>query len=269
MVGELGWIPDDMDVKRPSLARIYDYALGGGHNLASDRAMFEQLLLIEPNLREIAWINRSFMRRTVLFMLKRGIRQFLDLGSGIPTAGNVHEIAQKNAPETKVVYVDREDVAVAHSRLLLDANPNATMVEADIIRPGDVLRHPETLRMLNFTKPLGLLAITVGHYVRDEQVFDVFSRYRDALAPGSVIAISHITGDFEHVRSDELADSVAKDGAERINVRTRGDILPLFGDFELVEPGLVPPSNWHPDNVAPGSMHAGDEGMWAGVGIKR
>lgn len=269
MAGELGWIPDDMDVRRPSLARMYDYALGGGHNLASDRAVFEQLLLIQPNLREIAWTNRAFMRRTVLFMLERGIRQFLDLGSGIPTAGNVHEIAQKIAPGTRVVYVDREDVAVAHSKLLLDTNPNATMVEADITRPGDVLRHPDTLRMLNFAEPLGLLAITIGHYIGDEQVCEVFLRYRDALAPGSMIGISHITADFEHVRARDVAEAASRHSVDKVHVRTRQEILPLFGDFDLIEPGLVPPSNWRPDNVPSGSLNAGDEGMWAGVGIKR
>src|SRR6185295_14369475 len=103
------WIPENMDSSRPSAARIYDYALGGGHNLAVDRAVFDQIAAIQPNVREIAWNNRSFLRRVVLFMIDAGIRQFLDLGSGIPTVGNVHEIAQKADPTCRVVYVDRED----------------------------------------------------------------------------------------------------------------------------------------------------------------
>lgn len=269
MAGALGWIPDSMDVKRPSIARIYDYALGGGHNLASDRAVFDQLLTIQPHLREIAWTNRSFLRRTVLYMLGAGIRQFLDLGSGIPTVGNVHEIAQQAAPETRVVYVDREDIAVAHSRLLLAGNPRAGMVAADITRPNIVLTDPETLRLLDFDQPIGLLALTVGHYVPDKIVCDVFATYRDLLAPGSMLGISHITGDFAEAKADEIADSARRDGAEAVHPREREQILALFGDLEFVEPGLVPPSAWRPDNVTATALKIGDEGMWAGVAVKR
>ncbi|MFD1050476.1 SAM-dependent methyltransferase, partial [Kibdelosporangium lantanae] len=183
MAGDRRWIPDDMDTGRPSIARVYDYALGGGHNLASDRAVFEQLMAIQPRIREIAWTNRAFLRRVVLFMVESGITQFLDLGSGIPTVGNVHEIAQKANPECRVVYVDREDVAVAHSQLLLECNPLATVVEADIVAVDKVLNHPETRALLDFGQPVGVLALTVGHYVSDKEVQDVFERYRDAVVP--------------------------------------------------------------------------------------
>jgi hypothetical protein len=270
MAGDRGWIPDDIDTKRPSVARMYDYALGGGHNLASDRAVFEQLLTILPNAREIAWINRAFMRRVVLYMIDNGIRQFLDLGSGIPTVGNVHEIAHKADPSIRVVYVDCEDIAVAHSRLLLEGNKEATIIEADIKRPKDILQHPDALRLLDFEQPTGLLAITVGHYVHPpDDVEEVFACYRDAVAPGSMLAITHITGDFERVNATGVIATIKRAGNEGLHLRCKSEIRQLFGGFALVEPGLVPPCAWRPDNPPAPGMQPGDEGMWAGVGVKR
>jgi hypothetical protein len=268
MAGDHGWIPDDIDISRPSVARIYDYALGGGHNLACDRVVFDKLVEIQPKLREIAWTNRAFLRRAVLFMICSGIRQFLDLGSGIPTVGNVHEIAHKVDPAARVVYVDREDIAVAHSKLLLEDEPMATMVEADIARPASILRHPDTLRLLDFAEPVGLLALTVAHYVADDEVFDVFKRYRDVTAPGSMLGITHITDDFKHVRAGDLIETTKRAGADGLHARTKVEVLQLFGDFDLVEPGLVPPSSWRPDGPHPGNMTPEDSGMWSGIAIK-
>jgi hypothetical protein len=267
MAGERGWIPEDIDVRRPSSARIYDYALGGGHNLASDRAAFDELIKIQPKLREMAWTNRAFLRRVVLFMVKSGIRQFLDLGSGIPTVGNVHEIAQKADPETHVVYVDRDDVAVAHSQLLLECNPLATIVEADITRPGLVLRHPDTLRLLDFDRPIGILALTIGHYIQQHEVQEVFGAYRDAVAPGSMLGLSHITDDFEQF--NEAVATASKASGDGYFPRSKDEIQTLFGDFELCEPGVVPPSIWHPEPVPPMSSRPEEDGFYAGVAIKR
>jgi hypothetical protein len=269
MAGDRRWIPDDLDTHRPSVARIYDYALGGGHNLASDRAVFDQLLLIQPNMREMAWSNRAFLRRVVLFMVESGIRQFLDLGSGIPTVGNVHEIAQKVDPACRVVYVDREDVSVAHSQLLLECNPLAAIVEADITLPNRVLRHPDTLRLLDFSQPMGVLALTVGQYVADDEVLDVFERYRDAVVPGSMLGISHFADDFEQVKAHEIIETAEKAGGDSAHPRSHAEIQQLFGDFEMVDPGLVPPSGWRPDNLPPAAAVPQHDGLWAGVAIKR
>jgi hypothetical protein len=270
MTGDRGWIPDDIDINRPSVARMYDYALGGGHNLASDRAVFEQVLIILPNAREIAWTNRAFVRRAVLFMIDNGIRQFLDLGSGIPTVGNVHEIAHKVDPSVRVVYVDCEDIAVAHSRLLLEGNKEATIIEADIKRPKDILQHPDALRLLDLDQPLGLLAFTVGHYIQPpDDVEEVFATYRDAVVVGSMLGISHITGDFDRVAAGEVVATIKRAGNEGLHLRCKNEIQQLFGDFELVEPGLVPPCTWRPDNPPSPGMQPGDEGMWAGVAVKR
>ncbi|GAB3909212.1 SAM-dependent methyltransferase [Kibdelosporangium lantanae] len=268
MAGDRRWIPDDMDTGRPSIARVYDYALGGGHNLASDRAVFEQLMAIQPRIREIAWTNRAFLRRVVLFMVESGITQFLDLGSGIPTVGNVHEIAQKANPECRVVYVDREDVAVAHSQLLLECNPLATVVEADIVAVDKVLNHPETRALLDFGQPVGVLALTVGHYVSDKEVQDVFERYRDAVVPGSMLGISHATDDVAEVRANEVASTAAAASGDGMYTRPRAEITRLFGDFDLVEPGLVAPSAWRPDRVPPIGDRPTSDGLWAAVGVK-
>src|SRR5689334_12189414 len=136
---QVSWVPEGLDTGKPSAARLYDYLLGGGHNFAADRMLAEKFLKAQPNARTIARLNRAFLRRAVLFMMDRGIRQFLDLGSGIPTVGNVHEIAHKADPETRVVYVDFEDVAVAHSQLILEGEPRAEIVQEDMTKPDAVL----------------------------------------------------------------------------------------------------------------------------------
>jgi hypothetical protein len=269
MAGDRGWIPEHLDPARPSPARIYDYALGGGHNLASDRAVFDQLLKIQPNSRQIAWNTRAFMRRSVLFMIGLGIRQFLDLGSGIPTVGNVHEIARKADPECRVVYVDLEDVAVAHSRMMLEDDPRAAIVDADITRPDDVLQAPETVRLLDFSRPIGLLAVSVAHFVPAEvDIEGVFARYRDAIPPGSAMAVSHFTSDFEEVRAKEMVETVQASAHNTACLRTHAEIRRLFGDFELVRPGLVPPSTWRPETTPPPSAIPEQDGIWAGVATK-
>lgn len=269
MASGTGWIPENLDPARPSPARIYDYALGGGHNLASDRAVFDQLIKIQPNARQIAWSNRAFMRRAVLFMIDSGIRQFLDLGSGIPTVGNVHEIAQKAAPECRVVYVDIEEVAIAHSRLLLDGEEKAAIVEADFTRPDDVLKHPETRRLIDFSAPVGVLAIASVHHVAAEiDVYSAFDRYREKVVPGSALAISHFTADFENVHAKEIIETVQASAHNPACLRTRSEIVDLFGDFELAEPGVVAVSNWRPDITPPTGVQPEEDGIWAGVAVK-
>src|SRR5439155_21352523 len=163
MTGLRSWVPDGLDLDRPSAARIYDYLLGGGHNFAHDRELAERFLIAQPYAREIARLNRAFLRRVVLHMIDAGVYQFLDLGSGIPTVGNVHEIAQKAEPDARVVYVDYEDVAVAHSELMLEDNDRATIVQADLTDPPAVLEHPEAQKLLDLNQPVGLLMVGVFH----------------------------------------------------------------------------------------------------------
>jgi S-adenosyl methyltransferase len=262
---QTNWVPTSVDLEKPSAARAYDYLLGGNHNFQVDRDFVEMLLVRQPKIKRFAIMNRAFMRRAVLFMVERGIRQFLDLGSGIPTVGNVHEIAQQTDPAARVVYVDNEHVAVAHSQLILENNDNAAMVQSDITRPRLVLAHPDAQRLLDFDQPIGLLAITIGHYMLPEQdPVSVFAGYRDAVPPGSYLALTHLTGDFDEAMGNELTEQM-KETQNNVVARTRAEVLEFFGDFELVEPGLVTTSQWQPESE-PNSPQ--DDGLWAGVARK-
>ncbi len=258
------WVPDEVDPNVPSVARIYDFLLGGAHNFDVDRQMVTRLLAVQPNVRQIALRNRAFLRRAVRFLVDSGIRQFLDLGSGIPTVGNVHEIAQEMAPESRVVYVDYEAVAVAHSELILRDNDKADIVCADVTHPADVLGAPTTRRLLDFSEPLGVLAVTLGHYLppRSRPV-EVFAQYRDAIVPGSYLVLTHLTDDLESVNGTEIVETMR---ATRDNVfpRTRTEVLAMFDGFELVEPGLTTTSQWHPEpGIAP--VDPAEDGLYAGV----
>jgi hypothetical protein len=266
---QTNWVPTSVDFEKPSAARLYDYLLGGNHNFAVDRAFAEKLIKMQPEAKRVAVNNRAFMRRAVLFMMEQGIRQFLDLGSGIPTVGNVHEIAQEADPDARVVYVDVENVAVAHSQLLLEGSDNAAMIHADVAKPGLVLNDQQTRRLIDFDQPVGLLAVTIGHYILDDQdPFGVFDAYRDALAPGSFLAITHFTNDFAIFDGDKLSNEM-KQSQNNIRARGRDEVLRLFGDFELVEPGLVTTSQWRPERpAADGENIVEQDGLYAGVGRK-
>lgn len=264
MSQQTNWVPTSVDLEKASAARMYDYVLGGNHNFAVDRALADDLLKVQPEVKRFVIMNRAFMRRAVLFLVEQGIRQFLDLGSGIPTVGNVHEIAQAVDPSTTVVYVDNEHVAVAHSQLMLEGNPNAAMVHADITKPNLVLNDETTRRVLDFDQPIGLLGITIGHYIlpeHDPQA--VFAAYRDALAPGSYLALTHLTDDFDDTTSDEIIEKL-KQSQNTVLSRNKTEIQSFFGDFELVEPGLVGTSQWRPERDTDDE----NDGLYAGVARK-
>ena len=262
------WVPPEVDPHKPSVARIYDFLLGGAHNFDVDRQMVDKLLAVQPNVRQIALRNRAFLRRSVRFLLEQGIRQFLDLGSGIPTVGNVHEIAQSEIPGTRVVYVDYEPVAVAHSQLLLRDNPDADIVFADVTNPDDVLGASATRRLLDFGQPIAILAVTLGHYLPPRsRPAQIFAGYRDAVAPGSYLVLTHLTDDFDSVNGDEIVDTM-RATQDNVFPRTRAEVLAMFDGFELVEPGLTTTSLWRPE---PGIAVAdpAEDGLYAGVGRRR
>lgn len=265
MSQQTNWVPTSVDLEKASAARMYDYVLGGNHNFAVDRSLADELLKVQPEVKRFVIQNRAFMRRAVLFLVEQGIRQFLDLGSGIPTVGNVHEIAQGVDPTARVVYVDNEHVAVAHSQLMLENNPGAAMVHADITKPNLVLNDEITRRVLDFDQPIGLLGITIGHYVLPEHDPEaVFATYRDALAPGSYLALTHLTDDFDEATSEEIIEKLKK-SQNTVMSRSKAEIQAFFGDFELVEPGLVATSQWRPERDADDD----NDGLYAGVARKR
>ena len=261
------WVPDGVDLHQPSVARIYDYILGGGHNFEVDREIARRLVAVQPNVQDIAQRNRAFLQRVVRFLVaEAGIRQFLDLGSGIPTVGNVHEVAQQAAPGTRVVYVDYEEVAVAHSRMLLAGNPDADIVFADVTHTDEVLNAPATRALLDFTQPIGILAVTIGHYLPPaSDPAGVFGRYRDAVVPGSYLALTHLTDDFESVHGDEIIETM-RSTRDNVFPRTRDEVLALFNGFSLVEPGLSTTSQWRPEPGVTTAVDPEADGLYAAVG---
>src|SRR5215469_50381 len=188
MAGAADWVPPELDARRANVARVYDYLLGGAQNFLPDQDAARAIAAVEPNIRAMARANRAFLGRAVRFLAAAGVRQFLDIGSGIPTAGNVHEIAQEADPGARVVYVDIDPVAIAHSRAILAANPNAAIAEADLRDPEKILAHPAVSTLIDFTEPVGLLLVAVLHFFRDdEDPWHIVAALRDALVPGSYL----------------------------------------------------------------------------------
>jgi hypothetical protein len=263
------WAPEGVDLSTPSVARAYDYALGGAHSFAVDRQWFRAFEAVLPEARLIFRANRAFLHRAVRFMVEAGIRQFLDLGSGIPTVGNVHEIAQHAAPAARVVYVDIDPVAVAHSRLILAGNDRAAAIHEDARHAGAILDHPDTRALLDFDQPVGLILAAIVHAIPDEDdPYGVMTRLRDGLAPGSYVAISHATADGRPTEA-RAAERVTKQTNTPGTLRTRAEIMRFFTGLDLVEPGLVWTPQWRPDRPEDVDDHPERLVTYAGVGRKR
>jgi hypothetical protein len=239
----------DLQLDKPNPARMYDYVLGGTLNYAMDRELADQVLAEMPRARETALLNRYWLRRVVRFGVRQGIRQFLDLGSGMPTEGQVHEIAQRAAPESRVVYVDNEPVAVAHSEIVLEGNDRVAMVAADAEHVVEVLFHPTTRRMLDFRQPVMVLASALVHYFipGKRDAAGMIAGYRDALAPGSYLALSTFTGDEQDAEMFRAVE-LSKDTTDPIHLRSRQETRALMAGFDIVEPGVVFTPEWRPDS---------------------
>ncbi len=236
------------DPGRPSAARIYDYLLGGFHNFEVDRAAARKITETLPDMPLFMRANRAFLRRVVRFLTDQGIDQFLDLGSGIPTVGNVHEVAQQANPSARVVYVDNEPIAVTYSRTLLQDNPNTTVILADLRKPEVILGHPETQHLLDLNKPTAVLFLSVLLFVtNDEEAIRVVRSVRNALVPGSYIAISHPTDDATPSEQGEQAKRLYSAIGTPVNVRPYKLVERFFEGLELVEPGLVYIPLWRPE----------------------
>ncbi|HWG12967.1 MAG TPA: SAM-dependent methyltransferase [Streptosporangiaceae bacterium] len=252
MTVEPDWIPPGIDTTKANIARVYDYWLGGSNNFRADQDAARAMIAIEPNIRAMARANRDFLGRAVRYLVTEGgIRQFLDVGSGIPTGRNVHEVAQEAAPGSRVVYADVDEVAVAHSRLLLENNPDTVVIQADVREPEHVLTAPETQLLIDFSQPVGLLLVSVLHFLDDaDDPWAVMAHLRDALAPGSFLVLSHATGEAKPDVAAAANTVYMKKVAARGDYRSRADIRRLFDGFTLVEPGLVYVSRWRPDEPA-------------------
>ncbi|WP_246843056.1 SAM-dependent methyltransferase [Allokutzneria sp. NRRL B-24872] len=249
----MDWVPEDIDLTRPSAARMYDHFLGGSHNFSVDREAAAAAEQAFPGVRLAIRANRSFLRRAVKYLVDKGIRQFLDLGSGIPTVGNVHEIAQGECEDARVVYVDVDPIAVGHGRRILAGNPDAAAVRADLLDPDQVLAQPEVRELLDLDRPVAVLMVAVLHFVPDEQdPWGVVAGYLDRLAPGSHLVLSHGTNDDfsdEENSGFETVRKVYQRTASPIVVRTEAEVAAFFTGLEMVPPGLVRLSDWRPDSA--------------------
>jgi len=241
------WAPEGVDLTRASAARMYDYYLGGAHNFAVDRELAGQALALFPDGQLIAQANRAFLHRAVRFLLSQGVRQFIDVGSGIPTAGNVHEIAQQVDPEARVLYVDHDPVAVAHSELILRDNRRARVLQADLRHPKEILDAPILTDLLDLTQPVGVLMVSVLHFVSEaDHPQDTIARFRDLLSSGSYLAISQGTGEGRHAAAKRLKELYSATSTP-VTYRTREQIAALFDGWELADPGVVWVPQWRPD----------------------
>lgn len=244
------WAPETIDIERPSAARMYDYYLGGSHNFAVDREAARRMIDIVPDTPLRAQASRSFLRRAVRHLVEHaGMRQFLDIGAGIPTVGNAHEIAQRYAPGSRVVYVDIDPVAVAHSLEILAGNADATAVRADLRRPKEILDHDGVRRLINFSEPVAVMIVSVLHFVSDsDEPAAIIDTLRRSLTRGSHLVLS--TAAREHADLGRLAGTrqIYQQAATTLTLRSRAAIEAFFDGFDLLPPGLVPVTEWRPDS---------------------
>ncbi|MFC9585371.1 SAM-dependent methyltransferase [Streptomyces yangpuensis] len=270
------WAPPGIDISVPSVSRIYDYYLGGSHNFEVDRQAARRAMEFMPGLPKIMQANRAFMRRAVRHAVAEGVTQFLDIGSGIPTFGNVHEIAQAATPAARVVYVDHDPVAVAHSHAVLMDDEHTDVVAADLRKPKEILAAPEVGQLLDLDRPVALLLVAVLHFLEDsDRPYDAVAELRDALAPGSLLILTHAS--YEGIPlTEEVAGGavgVYRDIRNPLVMRTREQIGGFFEGFEMVEPGLVSMPDWRPDRAKDGEDGEAPEDPYAfsgyaGVGRK-
>lgn len=263
------WAPRGIDISMPSVSRIYDYYLGGSHNFEVDREAARKAIGFLPGLPAIMKANRAFMRRAVNFALDDGITQFLDIGSGIPTFGNVHEVAQAAEPAARVLYVDHDPVAVAHSEAVLAENDNAVVMAADLRKPHQILTGSEA-RLLDLDRPVALLLVAVLHFLEDaDKPYEAVAELRDALAPGSLLILTHASYEGIPVTEEQADGAVGVYRTIRnpLVMRGRAQTARFFDGFDLVEPGLVAMPEWRPDTPVAQADPFAFSGF-AGVGRK-
>ena len=248
-------LPPEIDTSRPHPARIYDYGLGGKNHFAVDREMAEKAWAAMPTGRTAARENRAFLGRVVRYLAaEEGIRQFLDIGTGLPTTDNVHEVAQRVAPEARIVYVDNDPLVLAHARALLTSSPEGrtAYIPADLRDPGSILTNPVTREVIDFTQPVALMLVAILHFIQDEdKPTEIVRTLVSALAPGSFLVASHLTGEHDRdawatIERDYRAAGMSaqwRDSDEFAQV--------AFTGLEMVPPGVVLVSEWRPDSDGP------------------
>ncbi|GAA0423182.1 hypothetical protein Acor_74030 [Acrocarpospora corrugata] len=262
-----------IDPNIPHPARIYDYLLGGKDHFMSDREAAEQLVRVSPGTREGVRAHRAFLRRAVRHLAtKAGITQFLDIGTGIPTQGNTHEIAQQVNPYARVAYVDNDPIVLVHGRALLTGTTTGmtTVIEADLREPDVILSHPEIRRVIDFSKPVGLILAGVLHFLTDDEAPHQLVEYCKAVVlPGSHLLLSHITLDFAPKVQQEELGKPYENGTAPMIPRTHADVTRFFTGWDLIEPGLVEVVDWRPDeNEYQEPIPGGHAWAYGGIAVK-
>jgi S-adenosyl methyltransferase len=260
--------PDGVDTTTPNAARMYDYYLGGKDHFEADRVAAEKILELMPQVRQSALENRRFLRRVVRFLAAEGgIAQFIDIGAGLPTMDPVHQVALDINPDAKVCYVDYDPVVVVHADALLTVPDRSIVVRADLRRPLEIMTDPAVNDFLDLSKPVAVLLLAVLHFISDaDEPRRIMAELRDAIAPGSYLALTHVSGDFLDREATRVAESVYEKASAGIHSRNRSEILRFFDGFELVPPGLVPKHEWRSDNGGPGYRTGNIS--WGGVARK-
>ena len=264
------WIPTNIPLDRPNPARMYDYFLGGHHNFEVDRIAADQICKVYPDAANAARTNRAFLQRAMAFLLSQGVDQFLDLGSGMPTVGNVHEVAQDRLPSARVVYVDSDPIAVAQSRALLEDTHNTIIVQSDIREPEVVLTNPDVAALLDFQRPIALLMAAIVHFVPDDaQANRIVQTYVNKLPKGSYLVLSHVSHDQAPPELVAQIEQLYARSTQPLRARSRDQITAFFEGFSIVEPGIVFVPSWRPDSSS--TLFADEpsrSAILAGVGKK-
>lgn len=265
-----GEIPQGIDVNVPTAARMYDYWLGGHDNFAADRDAASRIAEMWPEAPAVARENRKFLGRAVRYLAGQAkIRQFIDLGTGLPTKGNVHEVAQAITPGARVVYVDNDPMVLAHARAL-KTGPGVAVVQADLRDAQTILEHPDTRLLIDLTQPLAVISVAVLHFIADPEAHAAVARLVGAAAGGSYLVLSHITGDTENPQAAEAGTAVYARTSNPIIARPRAEILGFFDGLEILQPGLVPVAQWRPSEDAPAdeTQRLAGQGLVGGIGRK-
>jgi hypothetical protein len=253
-----------LDSSTAHIARVYDYWLGGKDNFAVDREVGDKVLDIHPQTALSVRANRGFLARVVRYLAaKEGIRQFLDVGTGLPSANNTHEVAQSVAPESRVVYVDNDPIVLVHARALLTSSPEGETgyLDADIRDPGAILAGAAEL--LDFSKPVGVMLVAVLHMLRDDEAPGaIVDRFMAAVPPGSFLAMSHLASDVQQDTMAEMGRRLNESMTQQFTMRSRAQVTGFFDGLTLVDPGVVLTHEWRPDSDADAQVPGV---LWAGV----
>jgi hypothetical protein len=238
-----------VDPSIPNAARIYDYLLGGKDNFAADRAAAEKLLKVAPDAAVTVRENRRFLQRVVRYLAEEiGIRQFIDIGTGMPTQGNVHEVAQRVSRDARICYVDYDPVVVNHAIAMLATNENVAAIHGDVLQPAGILADPELQNLIDFSEPVAILLVAILHFIDDSKSpYQLVDSFKSAIPSGGYLVVSHVTDDGIPADISRDAQQIYKNASASVTPRSRDEVMRFFDGLDLIEPGLVDASEWRPD----------------------